>query len=172
MSNVSATLEAPAIRPGPTGHQPRRRISLMTPLTYLVALLIVGITVIPLLFVIVDGFRSNAQINTSATGLPHPRDFVDADDISWDRHASRPWNVWHASVPRSSVFWGKYAFSLVVGLAQLMLFFVYGNLIFRIDAFRDPVTLVVLCATWSRTGRWRDFKACFGINCLGPIRKC
>jgi ABC-2 type transport system permease protein len=53
------------------------------------------------------------------------------------------------AVPRSSVFWGKYAFSLVVGLAQLMLFFVYGNLIFRIDAFRDPVTLVVLCVTWT-----------------------
>jgi ABC-type Na+ efflux pump permease subunit len=53
------------------------------------------------------------------------------------------------AVPRTSVFWGKYAFSLVVGLAQLMLFFVYGNLIFRIDAFRDPVTLVVLCVTWT-----------------------
>ena len=32
---------------------------------------------------------------------------------------------------------------------QLSLFFVYGNLIFRIDAFRDPVTLFVLCVTWT-----------------------
>jgi ABC-type transport system involved in multi-copper enzyme maturation permease subunit len=53
------------------------------------------------------------------------------------------------AVPRSSIFWGKYAFSLVVGLVQLSLFFVYGNFIFRIDAFRDPLTLLVLCVTWT-----------------------
>lgn len=53
------------------------------------------------------------------------------------------------AVPRSSIFWGKYAFSLVVGVVQLTLFFVYGNLIFRIDAFRDPATLVLLCLTWT-----------------------
>jgi raffinose/stachyose/melibiose transport system permease protein len=43
-----------------------------TPLTYLVALAIVAITVVPLLFVILGGFRSTAQINDSPTGLPHP----------------------------------------------------------------------------------------------------
>jgi ABC-type transport system involved in multi-copper enzyme maturation permease subunit len=53
------------------------------------------------------------------------------------------------AVPRSSIFWGKYAFSLIVGLMQLSLFFVYGNFIFRIDAFRDPLTLLVLCVTWT-----------------------
>ena len=114
MTDVSATLEAPAIRPGPTGHPHRRRISLMTPLTYLVALLIVGITVVPLLFVIVDGFRSNAQINTSATGLPHP----------W---------VWanYRSLLTSSAFWqplgnsaviAVIATGLVVGLGSMAAF--------------------------------------------------
>jgi ABC-2 type transport system permease protein len=53
------------------------------------------------------------------------------------------------AVPRSSIFWGKYLFSAVVGLAQLTVFFVYGNFIFKIDAFRDPVTLIVLCVTWT-----------------------
>lgn len=53
------------------------------------------------------------------------------------------------AIPRSSIFWGKFVFSLVVGLIQLILFFLYGNLIFRIDAFRDPVTLFVLCITWT-----------------------
>ena len=37
----------------------------------------------------------------------------------------------------------------MVGLLQLAVFFVYGNLVFKIDAFRDPGTLVVLCVTWT-----------------------
>jgi len=53
------------------------------------------------------------------------------------------------AVPRGSIFWGKYVFSAVVGLVQLAVFFLYGNLIFRIDAFRDLFTLVVLCITWT-----------------------
>jgi ABC-type Na+ efflux pump permease subunit len=53
------------------------------------------------------------------------------------------------AVPRSSIFWGKYVFSAVVGLVQLAVFFLYGNLIFKIDAFRDPLTLIVLCITWT-----------------------
>jgi ABC-type multidrug transport system permease subunit len=32
---------------------------------------------------------------------------------------------------------------------QLAVFFLYGNLLFKIDAFRDPLTLAVLCLTWT-----------------------
>lgn len=53
------------------------------------------------------------------------------------------------AVPRSSIFWGKYVFSAVVGLLQLAVFFVYGDFVFTIDAFRDPLTLIVLCLTWT-----------------------
>jgi ABC-type Na+ efflux pump permease subunit len=53
------------------------------------------------------------------------------------------------AVPRSSIFWGKYVFSAVVGIVQLAVFFLYGNLVFKIDAFRDPLTLAVLCLTWT-----------------------
>jgi raffinose/stachyose/melibiose transport system permease protein len=42
------------------------------PATYLVAIVLFGITVVPLLFVFVDGFRTSADINNSPTGLPHP----------------------------------------------------------------------------------------------------
>jgi raffinose/stachyose/melibiose transport system permease protein len=48
----------------------RRRTSLAV--TYATALAIVAITVVPILFVVVGGFRTSAQINASATGLPHP----------------------------------------------------------------------------------------------------
>lgn len=42
------------------------------PATYLVAIVLVGVTIVPFLFVIVDGFRSTADINNSPAGLPHP----------------------------------------------------------------------------------------------------
>lgn len=47
-------------------------MSLGTPFAYFGALVIVAITVVPLLFVIVGGFRTTAQINASPAGLPHP----------------------------------------------------------------------------------------------------
>jgi raffinose/stachyose/melibiose transport system permease protein len=42
------------------------------PVTYLVALVIVAITLVPMLYVIVGGFRTTAQLNVAPTGLPHP----------------------------------------------------------------------------------------------------
>jgi len=42
------------------------------PVTYLVAIVAVGLTVVPLLFVVVDGFRTNGDINNSPAGWPHP----------------------------------------------------------------------------------------------------
>ncbi len=42
------------------------------PLSYLVALIIIAITLVPLLFVVLGGFRSTAQLNSSPTGLPAP----------------------------------------------------------------------------------------------------
>lgn len=49
-----------------------RRAPAGLPLTYLVAILIVGVTAVPLLFVIVGGFRTTAQINQSPAGWPSP----------------------------------------------------------------------------------------------------
>jgi raffinose/stachyose/melibiose transport system permease protein len=42
------------------------------PLTYLAALVIVAVTVVPLGFVVLGGFRTTAQLNESATALPDP----------------------------------------------------------------------------------------------------
>jgi raffinose/stachyose/melibiose transport system permease protein len=42
------------------------------PATYLVAIVLIGITLAPLLFVFVDGFRTNADINNAPIGVPHP----------------------------------------------------------------------------------------------------
>jgi raffinose/stachyose/melibiose transport system permease protein len=58
------------------------------PLTYVAAILVVGVTIVPLLFVLEGGFRSNAQINSAPVGLP------------------RPW-VWsnYSTILSSSAFW-------------------------------------------------------------------
>jgi len=56
----------------PAPEAPGRRFTLIKPLTWLVVVLIVAITVVPLIFVIEGGFRSTAQINESPVGLPHP----------------------------------------------------------------------------------------------------
>lgn len=50
----------------------RRRTDPGMPVAYLAALLIIGITIVPLLFVVVGGFRTTAQINAAPSGLPHP----------------------------------------------------------------------------------------------------
>ena len=42
------------------------------PLSYLVALVILAVTLVPIAFVFLGGFRTTAQINNSPTGLPHP----------------------------------------------------------------------------------------------------
>jgi raffinose/stachyose/melibiose transport system permease protein len=42
------------------------------PATYLVSIVILGITVVPLLYVFLDGARGTAQISNSSTALPNP----------------------------------------------------------------------------------------------------
>ncbi|MDG6107887.1 carbohydrate ABC transporter permease [Dactylosporangium aurantiacum] len=65
-----------------------KRMSLGTPFTYLIVLLVVGVTVVPLLFTILGGFRTNAQINNEPVGWPSP------------------WNLEnYADVLTSDVFW-------------------------------------------------------------------
>ena len=61
---------------GPLGRTGRGSLAsrrwTVIPATYLVAIVAIGITVVPLLFVVVDGFRTNGDINNSPAGLPHP----------------------------------------------------------------------------------------------------
>ena len=60
--------------PRPSASAGRRggRNWLTTGPAYLVALVIIAITLIPMLYVIIGGFRTTAQLNISPTGLPHP----------------------------------------------------------------------------------------------------
>ena len=49
----------------------RRKYFTMS-ITYLVAIILLAVTVVPLLYVYLDGFRTTSQINASPTGLPSP----------------------------------------------------------------------------------------------------
>jgi raffinose/stachyose/melibiose transport system permease protein len=52
--------------------RPRRRRSAGTAWSYLGVVLVVGVTVVPIAYVILGGFRTTAQINADPTGLPQP----------------------------------------------------------------------------------------------------
>ena len=69
------------------------------PLTYLAALAILAITLVPLLFIVIGGFRTTAQLNAAPTGLPHP----------W---------VWHnyVSILTSGTFWQNLANSALIAV--------------------------------------------------------
>jgi raffinose/stachyose/melibiose transport system permease protein len=57
---------------GPARRPPALRRWSVIPATYLVAIVGCGLTIVPLLFVVVDGFRTNGDINNSPAGWPHP----------------------------------------------------------------------------------------------------
>jgi raffinose/stachyose/melibiose transport system permease protein len=67
----SAVLTHPA---APTVEPPaaRRRIAWGTPLIYVVALAIVGLTVVPVAYIWVSGFRTTAQLNNDPSAWPSP----------------------------------------------------------------------------------------------------
>ena len=72
-----------------------------SPVTYFVALLVIAVCIAPVLYLVLGGFRTNAQITTSPSGLPHP------------------WVVTnYTGVLKSVTFWGEFANSTIVALAS------------------------------------------------------
>lgn len=69
------------------------------PLTYVVAWLLVGVCLAPIAYIVIGGFRTNAQITADPSGLPDP------------------WQIEnYVSVLTSSLFWQQLGNSLVAGL--------------------------------------------------------
>ena len=50
----------------------RTRISWSSPLIYVVAYLVVVVSVVPVIYVWLNGFRANADINANPAGWPNP----------------------------------------------------------------------------------------------------
>ncbi|MGK0263621.1 MAG: ABC-2 type transport system permease protein, partial [Planctomycetota bacterium] len=51
--------------------------------------------------------------------------------------------------PRHAVLLGKFLFCFIVGMLQLIVLFAFGEVVFSIGAFRDPLTLLALSVTWA-----------------------
>ncbi len=91
-----------------------------------------------------------------------------------------------AAMPRESVLLGKFLFGLLVGLLQLAVLFTFGELLFSVGTFRDPVTLLVLslswaaCATsfglliaaWARTGKQAEGLSTLLILVMAALGGC
>ena len=78
---------------------------------YLAAIVVVGVTVVPLLFVAFGGFRTNAQLNTDPAGLPGPWVFDN-----------------YASVLGSSAFWTFLGNSALIAVIATALAVGFGSM--------------------------------------------
>jgi raffinose/stachyose/melibiose transport system permease protein len=88
-----------------------RRTWLSLPASYLVILIVLAVTVAPMLYMIVGGFSTTAQLNANPNALPHP----------W---------VWgnYASILTSSIFWQAVANSVVVAAVATGLAVAFGSM--------------------------------------------
>ncbi|PXA73267.1 carbohydrate ABC transporter permease [Cryobacterium arcticum] len=74
-----------------------------TPVAYVVAVLVIGLMLAPVLFIIIGGFRTNAQITTDPSGLPSV------------------WNIGnYLDVLTGGTFWRLVGNSLIAGLATTL----------------------------------------------------
>jgi raffinose/stachyose/melibiose transport system permease protein len=84
--------------PRPVGKPPRQKWG--SPATYFIALLFIAVCLIPVIYIILGGFRSNSQITSSPAGLPSPWRFDN-----------------YLGVLTSSTFWVQVGNSAIVGIA-------------------------------------------------------
>src|SRR5690242_6423429 len=73
----------------------RPKIDLASPFIYALALIVVGITIVPVLYVIIGGFRTNADLTRNPAGWPDPwtvQKYVDVlfgpDTMFWSQALS------------------------------------------------------------------------------------
>lgn len=113
MIDVSAVAQARPVRaqrPSPSGPVRGRR-SPAVPFSYLAGIVIIGITLVPILFIVLGGFRTNAQINQSAVGLPHP----------WT-------GINYSSILGSAAFWEYLENSVLIAVIATVLALVLGSM--------------------------------------------
>ena len=70
------------------------------PIVYVIALMLIGLTLGPVLYIITGGFRTNSQITTDPAGLPHPWEFGN-----------------YTGVLRSDTFWRQVGNSTIAAVA-------------------------------------------------------
>jgi raffinose/stachyose/melibiose transport system permease protein len=81
--SASATLPAglPTATPGTYEVRSSRKFQWGSPLTYLIALVLIAACVGPVLYIILGGFRTNSQITEDPSGLPSPWVFTNYTEV-------------------------------------------------------------------------------------------
>ena len=94
----AATSGAPSLRARPAKRSDKPQ-KWGNPGIYFIALLFISVSVGPVLYIVLGGFRTNSQITVSPAGLPNPWVFSN-----------------YIGVLKSSIFWGEFANSVIVGV--------------------------------------------------------
>jgi raffinose/stachyose/melibiose transport system permease protein len=79
---------------------------------YFVALLLIGVSLGPVVYIVLGGFRTNSQITVSPAGLPHPWVFSN-----------------YTGILKSSIFWGEFANSTIVAVVSTVGVVVLGIMV-------------------------------------------
>lgn len=103
---MAATTAPPASTPGTSSDHgedvpAQRQFQWSQPFVYLVALVVVGVTIAPVIYFIIGGFRTNSQLINDPLGLPSPWNFDN-----------------YKRVLSSSAFWHQALNSTMVALAS------------------------------------------------------
>lgn len=106
---MSATMSLTTRRPPRGERGAGRRIDWGAPFVYLIALVAVAVTIAPVGYVVINGFRSTAQINRDPSGWPDPWTFDN-----------------YANVFTSSNFWLQFMNSTIVAVATTAAVVVLG----------------------------------------------
>src|ERR1700759_3015081 len=93
----AATLRA---RPAKPGDKPQKWGN---PGIYFIAFLFISVSVGPILYIVLGGFRTNSQITVSPAGLPSPWVFSN-----------------YVGVLKSGTFWGEFENSAIVAAASTL----------------------------------------------------
>ncbi|MBI1901471.1 MAG: ABC transporter permease [Planctomycetia bacterium] len=68
--------------------------------------------------------------------------------LLYERESGTMKRLLAAAIPRNSIVLGKFIFAVVMGVIQLTVLLVYGNVLFKLEAFRDLPTLAVISVSW------------------------
>ncbi|MDQ1547398.1 MAG: raffinose/stachyose/melibiose transport system permease protein [Actinomycetota bacterium] len=97
---------------GAAGPRPRRSINWSHPLTYFIALVFIAVSLAPVLYIVLGGFRTNSQITVDPAGLPSP------------------WNVGnYIDVLTGSTFWQEVGNSTIAGVSTTVGVVVLGLMV-------------------------------------------
>ena len=64
-----------------TGRRPKEKLPWGSPVVYFIALVVIAVILVPVAYIILGGFRTNAQITADPSGLPSPWNFQNYLDV-------------------------------------------------------------------------------------------